>query len=832
MFRRTCCSLLQALFVFFAVTISALAGWHKVGKMTAGRPQDNQIEFHNSRAIVVVTVLAPDLVRVRMVPGRSLPPDYSWAVAKTHWPKVAVTFSGSKDIRVIRTAKMEVRVDLAPFRIAFYNGKGELISKDAREMAWDGNSVRCWKWMPSDEQYYGLGEKAGPLNKRGHAYVMWNTDPAGTNANTDPMYQSVPSFIALRKGKAYGIFFDNTYRSSFDMGVESPDEYSFGAEGGEMNYYFFYGPSPKTVIARYTELVGRAELPPMWSIGYTQSSAYYLDEGTFRFVADNLRRRHIPCDVIFIDTLNHMDGRRIFTWNTKAFPDPEGFLAALRREGFHAVENIQPAAKVDNDYWVYKEGVAGNYFLKKKDGSLFVGYLWAGDCVWPDFTLPKARDWWASLTEHDLKVGIAGILTDMDEPTADQIPLSKGWVPGPLGHDVVFYDHGLESSEAKNHNVYGMLETAATREGMLKFHPNQRPFVITRATYAGGERYAAEWTGDNMATWEDLRASVRTVLSMGVSGLPFAGSDVGGFIGYPSAELYTRWLEAGIFHPYFWTHTDDPVRTLDPWSFGTKYEAINRRIIDLRYRLLPYLYNAFYQETRTGLPIMRPLFLYDPADLKAMDPTPAGENNEFLFGGDLLVAPVVTEGEFRRKVYLPKGTWYDFGSDKTYSGPKTITVDAPTGRIPMFARGGAVVPMRQVVQYTNQAPIDPLTFEIYPAGRSSREYYEDDGISYDYRKGAFLLETVSVDDQAGSVKVTIPGREGTYNPPARSLVLEIHGFPCPPHRVDLNGTALSLLASPDLLNQSKEGAAYNSNAQTVLIKTPDLYFPLEVTITR
>ena len=832
MFNRSRHFLFQTVFILLMAALPGCAEWHRIGKMIASPPQGNQIEFHNSTAAVVVTVLAPDLVRIRMVPGKTLPQDYSWAVVKTGWPKVAVAFSGNRETRVIRTSEVEVRVDLSPFRIAFYNSKGELISKDAREMAWDGTRVRCWKWMPAGEQYFGLGEKAGTLDKRGHAYIMWNTDPAGYNANTDPMYQSVPFFIGLQKGRAYGIFFDNTYRSFFDMGAASPDEYSFGAEGGEMNYYFFYGPSPKKVIARYTELVGRTELPPLWSIGYTQSSARYQDESTFRFVAENLRRRHIPCDVIFIDTLNHMDGRRIFTWNTKAFPNPEGFLADLHREGFHSVENIQPTLKVDNNYWAYQEGLAGNHFLRKKDGSLFVGYLWAGDCVWPDFTSPKTRAWWASLTEHDLKVGIDGILTDMDEPTAGQIPVSQGWVPGGLDPRVVFYDHGMKSPPAKNHNIYGMLETAATRQGMLNYRPNERPFVITRATYAGGQRYAAQWTGDNLATWEDLRVSIRAVLSMGVSGLPFAGTDVGGFVGYPSAQLYTRWLEAGVFHPYFWTHTDDPVRPLDPWSFGAKYEAINRRIIDLRYRLLPYLYNAFYQETQSGLPIMRPLFLDDPADAKAMDSTPAGENNEFLFGEDLLVAPVVTDGEFQRKVYLPKGTWYDFWSDKTYVGPKTITVAAPIDRIPMFARGGAIVPMRQVVQYVNQAPIDPLTFEIYPEGHSSRQYYEDDGISFDYRKGVYLLETVSVDDLPGSVKIGIASEEGTYKPAARSLVFEIHGFECPPRRVELNGKELNVVPSPDLLDKLTEGAAYDDNARAVVIKTPDLHFPLQAIVTK
>jgi alpha-glucosidase len=307
---------------------------------------------------------------------------------------------------------------------------------------------------------------------------------------------------------------------------------------------------------------------------------------------------------------------------------------------------------------------------------------------------------------------------------------------------------------------------------------------------------------------------------------------VGGFVGYPSAELYTRWLEAGVFHPFFWTHTLDKERTLDPWAFGHDYESINRRSIELRYRLLLYFYNAFYQETQTGLPIMRPLLLDDPADEKSMDPTPSGQNNEFLFGDDLLVAPVVTEGEFKRRVYLPKGTWFDFGSDEAYVGPMTMTVDAPLDRIPMFVRGGAIIPMRQLVQYTGQAPIDPLTLEIFPQGNSSRPYYEDDGSSYDYKKGVYLLETVSVHDEAATVSVGIAAPEGSYRPPSRSLVLKIHGVGTAPRQVQVDGRKLAVVASPEPLEKSTEGAAYDARARVVWVKTPDQNFPLEVTVVK
>jgi len=816
-------------FLALGLAIPAFADWQSVGGLTPQSPQGQQVLFSSRRALVAVTALAPDLVRIRMTPGTRFGPDSSWAIVKTDWPRVAVDFSGDKQTRVMRTPELEIRVQLDPFRVAFYDLKGELISRDARAMAWDERQVRCWKWMPPDEHYYGLGEKAGPLDKRGHTYVMWNTDPAGYDANTDPLYQSVPFFIGLRKGKAYGIFFDNTYRSSFDMGAESPDYYSFGAEGGEMNYYFIYGPDPKKVITRFTELVGLTALPPRWSLGYIQSSAHYFPESTVRFVADNFRHRHIPCDAIFIDNV-HMEANRIFTWNKSDFPDPPRMLTELRQRGFHIFAIVDPGVKVDQNYYVYQQGIAGEYFLKRKNGKVYTGEIWPGESAFPDFTSEKARAWWGSLAGGFAKAGLSGYLTDMNEPTVDDLPLAQGWVPRALDPDVVHYDHGLNSPDAKNHNVYGMLMSAATRDGLLRSQPNERPFVITRATYAGGQRYAAQWTGDNLATWEDLRASLRVVMSMGLSGMPFTGSDIGGFVGYPSPELYTRWLQAGVFHPFFWTHTGGSDRTLDPWSFGTQLEEINRRSIELRYRLLPYLYNAFYEATQTGLPIMRPLLLDYPDDATAMDSAPANQNNEFLWGNDFLVAPVVTAGEEQRKVYFPKGTWYDFWTDQPYSGPLTTAVEAPIDRIPIFVRAGAIIPMQQVVEYVDQAPLNPLTLEIYPEGNSTRPYYEDDGISFACQRGGFLLRRFSVSQQGGAVRVQISAREGHYTPPARSLVLKVHGQPCLPRLVQVGGKTLEIQASPETLNRATEGAAYDAAGRIVWIKAPDQSVALEARI--
>ncbi len=809
----------------------ARAAWQGIGRMAASPPQGNQITFHSSEATVIVTVLAPDLVRIRLGKGAALGPDYSWAVIKTDWPQVYPQIGGDKAMYKIRTSEIAVQIQMNPFRVAFYDLAGRLISKDADSLgaAWNGSNVRCWKWMPPDEHYFGLGEKAGPLDKRGHSYVMWNTDPKGYDSLTDPMYQTVPFFIGLRQGSAYGIFFDNTYRSFFDMGAESADTYSFGAEGGELNYYFFYGPNPKTVITRFTELVGRTALPPRWSLGYLQSSAHYYPDSAYRSIADNFRQRHIPCDAIFFDTV-HMDANRDFTWDKAGFPDPAKLLSELRQRGFHSFAIVDPGVKEERGYSVYDQGIAGGHFLKRKDGKVYTGEIWPGPSAFPDFTSEKTREWWASVAGKFAKAGLFGYLTDMDEPTVDALPISKGWVPTAFDADVIYHDYGLNSPDAKNHNVYGMLMSEATRDGLLRLRPNERPFVITRATYAGGQRYAAQWTGDNLATWEDLHASLRLIQSMGVSGFVFTGSDTGGFVHMPGSELYTRWLEAGVFHPFFWTHTGEPDHTVDPWSFGPQLEEVNRRTIELRYRLLPYLYTTFFQSTQTGLPIVRPLVLEYPDDPKVLDETPAGELDEFLFGEDLLVAPVIRPEETYRKVYLPRGTWFDFRSDRSYTGPLTFTVDAPLDAIPIFVRGGAILPMQQVVEFFNQAPTNPLTFEIYPEGSSSREYYEDDGISLDYQRGVYLHERITAMDNDKSLIIKATDLSGKYTPPPRSVLLKVHTQAGPAKAVKLNGQELESVTSPAALKKASSGAAFDSENRVLYIKFADANAPFEVQI--
>ncbi len=809
---RASLRVVQFLCLLLLFASCGLADWQSIGSLGASEPRGNQQTFSSRQASVVVTVLAADLIHVRMVHGTSLPPDHSYAVVKTDWPSVSVEFSGSKETRLIRTPELEVRAQLSPFRLAFYDRKGNLISKDAdtRGMSWDGLQIRCWKWMPDDEHYFGLGEKSTPLDKRGRSYVLWNQDPAGFDASSEPLYQSVPFFIALRQGRAYGLFFDNTFRSSFDMGAEDRDMYSFGAEGGEMNYYFFAGPTPRQVESRFTELVGRIPLPPRWSLGYIQSRYSYYPESKVRFIAENFRERGIPCDAIFLD-IDYMDGFRIFTWDKSRFPDPKKMMTDLRRQGFHFIAIVDPYVKVDPGFWIYQQGVANGYFLKKPDGTIFTGRGWPGASAFPDYASAKVREWWGSLFKEQMEQGISGFLTDMNEPT---VLVDRG-LPKTLDLDIMHSTDFGPRSHAEIHNVYGMLETLATRDGMLRVRPNERPLIITRATYAGGQRYAAEWSGDNWGTWDHLRLSMPMLNTMSLSGFQFSGADIGGIWPVPSPELYARWLQSGVLTPFCWTHSGGP-GNLEPWAFGNRLEEINRNSIKLRYHLLPYIYTAFWEAAETGIPIMRPLLLDYPDDWVAVD-----KNDEYLFGDDLLVAPITKDYDIGREVYLPRGVWYDYWTDRRYAGPANIAVDAPMERMPLFVRGGAIIPSQQDMQYTDQASIEPLTFDVYPDGKSSREYYEDDGISFDYQHGVYLRQHLTAAQDAHGVSVEITAREGSYTPPQRSLVIKVHDEKIAPRIVTMAGAELPRQGSVKALQGAAEGWAYDEDAGVVWVRVPD-----------
>ncbi|MEX2117402.1 MAG: glycoside hydrolase family 31 protein [Bacteroidota bacterium] len=746
------------------------AQWKSIGNLDSIFVAGNSIIVSSGAARVLVEVLQEDVVRVRLAPTGHFLDHSSPAVIRTLSPAKPPKVTDAAELVEIKTGKGTVIVRKHPLRMQFLDNDGRVINEDdpAKGMAWDKSEIRVWKVMPFEEQYFGFGEKAGRLNKKWSHMTMWNSDIPAYRADTDPLYESIPFFYAIRNGRTHGIFFDNPYRSSFDMGKASARLYSFGAEGGELNYYFFFGPTPESVLERFTELVGRMPLPPLWSLGYQQCRWSYFPESRVREIADNFRKRNIPADVLYLD-IHYMDGYRIFTWDNQRFPDPEKLVRDLGAQGFKVAVILDPGIKKDPDYHAYQSGLAGDHFLKNPDGSVYIGNVWPGACAFPDFSSLRARSWWSNQLKLLSDIGIRGWWNDMNEPAVFNEPTKT------IPDEVINFDDGRRTSQEKNHNLYGMQMTQATYEGALKQVPGERPFVLTRASFAGGHRYSAAWTGDNIASWEHLQMSVPMCLNLSISGQPFVGPDIGGFFGNPSGELFARWLQLGVFMPLMRGHSVIDAANKEPWEYGTEFERINRQTIELRYRLLPFIYNQMRIGSETGIPPLRPLIFQFPGDpeIAAREASVQNAASEFMFGPDVLVAPVLWEGEKARSLRLPEGIWFDYWTGSKYDGNQSITVPAPIDRIPFFARAGAVIPSQPVMQYVGEKAIDPLTFTIFPSGKSESTYYEDDGYSFEFLKNVFYKRTIRQDFKGSDQSILFSRVAGAYKPDPRSIVVRL-----------------------------------------------------------
>jgi alpha-glucosidase len=768
---------LLAVAAVLALPALAPAGWESIGALRSLETTASGLLHRDAHVAVSVTALSPEVVRVRYCPSGSFGRDHSYAAVSRDLGPARIEVRPGPEASEIVTPALRVRVASSPFRVAFLDPGGESLDEDdpVRGMAHADSEVRVWKRLRDDEVVYGLGEKNGRLDKRGwslggYQYAMWNTDTPAYDPSTDPMYVSVPFFIVMRNGKAHGIFLDNTFRSTFDVGRESRSLLSFGAEGGELDYYFIQGPHPKDVVARYTALTGRIPLPPRWALGFHQCRWSYYPESRVRLLAATFREKRVPADTIWLD-IDYQQDFKPFTWDRERFPDPGRMLADLRAQGFHVVTIVDPHPTKEPGYRVYDEGVAGGHFVKNPDGSLFEGPVWpsnapknAGDSVFPDFTRPSTREWWGGLYREFLDLGVAGIWNDMNEPAVWIRPANT--MPLDVRHD----GEGLPTDHREVHNVYGLLNSRATFEGLSRLRPNARPFVLTRATFAGGQRFAAVWPGDNTADWTSLRQSLPTLMGLGLSGFAFVGADIGGFAHDASPELFTRWIQAAVFSPFMRAHTEKPARDKEPWSYGARHEDLNRRAIELRYELLPEIYGVMEEASRTGIPAMRPMFLEFPEDRETW-----GRDDQFLFGPDLLVAPVLQEGVLGRDVYLPAGDWFDFWTGATVAGGRTLRVPVSLDSLPIFVRAGAFLFRQPIVQHTGQMAGQPLLVQVYPRAASEASFYEDDGETMAYRRGESARRRFTQRREAGRVTIESAAVEGPYRPAARDLVLTLVG---------------------------------------------------------
>jgi alpha-glucosidase len=733
---------------------------------------ENIFDFNSPILTLRVYVISEKVFRIRYAIKGFFEKDFSYSIDPNYtFTQTNIQFIEKDELFILKTQEINLEIEKKGFLLTFKNNFGKILNKDARGFHWEenllqgGQMVYCSKKKMQDECFYGMGDKPTDLNLHERRVSNWNSDTYGFEKDHDPIYRSIPLYIGMHDSNAYGIFFDNTFRSTFDFAHENWETISFWADGGEMNYYFIYGPDLDEVTQLYTSLTGKPEMPPKWALGFHQCKWSYYPEAQVKEIAQEFRSRKIPCDSIYLD-IDYMDGFRCFTWNKEHFPDPKRMIKELKDDGFKTVVIIDPGIKIDKDYWVWNEGWEKDMFCKRSDGPLMTGDVWPGACNFPDFTDPKVREWWAGLFEDYYSLGIAGVWNDMNEPAV----FGLGTFPDDVRHN---YDGHL-SSHKKAHNIYGMQMARASKMGFEKFKPESRPFQITRSAFAGFQRYACVWTGDNISTWEHLAIASKQMQRLSISGVSFCGSDIGGFIGEPNGELFTRWIQLAFMHTFFRAHSSGDNGEKEPWVFGEKYESIIKKFIEIRYKLLPYIYTNFYFYHTKGSPMLKPLVFEDQ-----FDPETPYRQDEFLIGDHLLACPILKPGAVGRWLYLPSGNWYNYFNNTILNGGSEQYCDTGLEETPLFVRAGAILPHYPLQQYVDELVIDSVLLKVYYSTEKILSYYyEDKGDGHEYKTGEYLLNKfeTSFDSKTTSYKI-VQSKSGSFTSSVKSYQIELIGFP-------------------------------------------------------
>ncbi len=774
-----------------------------VGAVTAVKIDQHKVTIKTTNAFAEIQVYTPSVIRVR-IDKQPLKADFSYAVVGDILPAKAQINETGDEVDIV-TDSLKAVIHKKPFAVAFYTTDGKLINEDEPGLSttWVEQSVTTYKKMQDDEHFIGLGEKTGNLDRKGNGYTNWNSDVYGYSISQDPLYSTIPFYIGIHHNLNYGIFLDNTYQSDFNFGASNNRFSSFGARGGEMNYYFIYHKKLADIIASYTWLTGRMPLPPMWALGYQQNRYSYYPADEVLRIAHTLREKRIPADGITLD-IHYMDKYQLFTWNKGRFPDPAGMNAELNKLGFKTTVIVDPGIKVEKGAKAYESGLKDDIYIKYPDGQYYTGQVWPGWCNFTDFTNPKGREWWHKQVKFFAESGVSGIWNDMNEFST--------W--GQKAPDNVLFNYdGHLTSMLQAHNVYGLQMARSSYEGAVEQF-KERPFVLSRSGYAGLQRYSALWTGDNRAEDDHMLQGVRLLNSLGVSGVAFTGMDIGGFTGNPTTPLYVRWMELGAFIPYYRNHTALNSKAAEPWTFGEDALDIVRNYISLRYQMLPYIYSTFYNATQNGMPVMRSLAIDYTFDPKVMD---ANYQNQFQFGDAFMIAPFESTKDYG-KVYFPKGTWYELYTGAKEEGGSTKTIDLNINKLPVYVKGGSIIPMQSLIQSTAEQPTDTLTVHIYNGDTAnSFVYYEDDGKSFDYKKGDFYKRTISLDPQNNSI--IFNAAEGSYKSHFKYIKVMLHGFDNV-IAIKQNGSQLKLDQSSFAFlgaaaNTDPQGSAYQAESNPV-----------------
>jgi alpha-glucosidase len=732
-----------------------------IGTVTQIDKTSSGLHLQTETENVIIAVYSAHIIRVRIYLKEFETTDFSYAVVEKPIA-CELALEESQEEIVLQTSALKAVIKKNPFRISFHTKDNLLINEDHPSFgtSWIGNEVTTYKTLQPGERFIGLGEKNGDLDRRGNAYTNWNTDHFAYGTDDDPIYLSTPFYLGINQQLPYGILFDNTCKSVFNFGASNDRFMYFQAEDGEMNYYFIHHQQVADIIASYTHLTGRMQLPPLWSLGFQQCRYSYYPDTEVLNIARTFRIKNIPADVIYLD-IHYMDAYKVFTWHPERFPQPTQLADALNEINFNLAVIVDPGIKREHGYEAYEQGLANDFFVKYPDGEPYSGQVWPGWSCFPDFTNERAREWWGDQLCKLTAAGVTGFWNDMNEPAA--------W--GQHLPDLIEFDYdGEGATHKKVRNIYGMQMARSTYKGAKKLLKGKRPFVLTRAGFSGIQRYSAVWTGDNIASEEHMMAGIRLINSMGLTGIPFAGNDVGGFAGEASPDLYSRWMMLGAFSPFFRAHSMINSRYSEPWTFGEEVEDISRNYIRLRYKIMPYIYSSFYESTQNGLPVARSLAIDYSFDEKIYEKQ---FQHEYLFGKNLLIIPTESFREYT-KLYLPEGKWFNLYTDEMIEGGKEMLIEVPKEILPIYAKAGGFMPSQTAVQSLKIKPEACMRLHVWGQADGDFVYYEDDGTTYDFEQGIFCRRLMQNKYSEGMI--IIGKQEGSFTSHFTGIKLILHGF--------------------------------------------------------
>ncbi|MBK7213073.1 MAG: glycoside hydrolase family 31 protein [Bacteroidales bacterium] len=780
---RNCFKYLVTILSVLMCIASVNAQVHSIGKVLSWKKTATGIEGKTSSAYFRIQVYNEKVIRVRVSLSEKMD-DFSYSLVSAPASGTEFRISEEKNSILLQTNSLNVSIEKLPgFRVIIRNKAGTIISEDVPGdgfgTSFIGLRSSLYKKLQDGERFVGLGETLGNLDKRGNGFTLNNTD---TYKYGDPrlsMYVSIPFYIGIHHQEVYGLFYHNTYKTFFNFGLSTPGITSITADGGDADYFLIYDKDIPGILTHYSNLTGRMPMPPVWSLGYHQSRCSYYPQETVQLLGENFRRKQIPIDCIVLDA-DYLQDYEPFRINLKRFPDMPGLTSSLLKMGIEVTASVNPGIMIDSSYFAHADGLAKDIFVKYSDGSLYTAEIAPSLNNYVDFTNPKGRTWWIDHMKFLPENGIAGYWNDMNEPA-----VGGSYLPDNLLFD--FDGRKANALEAKN--VYGMQMARSSFESAIKYGKGKRPFVLTRSGFAGVQRYAAIWTGDNTAKDEFLLSGTLLNTQMGLSGVPFVGDDIGGYIGNTSNELFIRWMQVGMFAPFARNHKMSFANSNEPWSFGDEAEAISREYIGFRYRLLPYLYSNFHEAAESGMPVARSLCISNPFDDKVYE---SPYQYQFLCGDALLVIPVNSE-EKTKKYYLPEGEWFDIHSDAKIQGMQELTAQFPLYDLPVFVRASSMIPMQSLVQSTKEMPSDTLFLHIYNGSKSSEfAYYEDDGMTQNFRNGVYCKRKISFNPASNSL--TIGEKEGSFDSKFHFIQCIFHGFDGKISRMSGNNTNASFLS--------------------------------------